>query len=87
VDFLSLVVVWFNGQGIGCKRVHSDNGSANKTHGWRKAAQAKGLKVEKTRPLTPNTNGKAEQFIKILLEESAFEQAPRVDRPPASLLR
>jgi transposase InsO family protein len=30
---------------------------------WRKACQVMGLKVKKTRPYTPRTNGKAERFI------------------------
>ena len=72
VGFLSRVVAWFNGQGIECRRVVSDNGSAYKSHGWRKACQAMGLKVKKTRPYTPRTNGKAERFIKTLLEEWAY---------------
>ena len=48
VGFLSRAVAWFNGQGVECKRVLSDNGSAYKSHGWRKAAQAMGSKVKKT---------------------------------------
>jgi transposase InsO family protein len=72
VGFLSRAVAWFNGQGIECRRVLSDNGSAYKSHGWRKACQAMGLKVKKTRPYTPRTNGKAERFIKTLLEEWAY---------------
>jgi hypothetical protein len=53
VGFLSRAVAWFNGQGIECRRVLSDNGSAYKSHGWRKACQAMGLKAKKTRPYTP----------------------------------
>ena len=65
-------MAWFNGQGIECWRLLSDNGSAYKPHGWRKACHAMGLKVKKTRPYTPRTNGKAERFIKTLLEEWAY---------------
>ena len=80
VGFLTRAVAWFNGQGYRCaeakgyecRRVLSDNGSAYKSHGWRKACQAMGLKVKKTRPYTPRTNGKAERFIKTLLEEWAY---------------
>ena len=90
VGFLSRVVAWFNGQGIECRRVVSDNGSAYKSHGWRKACQAMGLKVKKTRPYTPRTNGKAERFIKTLLEEWAYvmpysTSAARKDLLPAYL--
>ena len=68
----SRAVAWFNGQGIECRRVLSDNGSAYKSHGWRKACQAMGLKVKKTRLYTPRTNGKVERSINILLEEWAY---------------
>jgi transposase len=72
VGFLSRALAWFNSQGIECRRVLSDNGSAYKSYGWRKACQAMGLKAKKTRPYTPRTNGKAERFIKTLLEEWAY---------------
>lgn len=63
VGFLIRAVAWFNGLGNECRRLLSDNGSAYKSHGWRKASQAMGLKARKTRPHTPRTNGKAERFI------------------------
>ncbi len=83
VGFLSRAVAWFNApgyryaeaKGYECRRVLSDNGSAHKSHGWRKAGLAMGLKVKKTRPYTPRTNGKAERFIKTLLEEWAYMMA------------
>jgi transposase InsO family protein len=71
VGFLSRVVAWFNGQRIECGRVLSGNGLAYKSHGRRKACQAMGFKAKKTRPYTPRSNGKAERFIKTLLEEWA----------------
>lgn len=63
VGIRSRAVAWFNSQGIECRRVLSDNGSAYKSHGWRKAAQVMGLTMKKTSPYTPRTNGKAERFI------------------------
>lgn len=50
----------------------SDNGSVYKSHSWRKACEAMGLKVKKTRPYTPRTIEKAEPFIKTLLEKWAY---------------
>ena len=63
VGFLSRAVAWFNGQGIECRRVLSDNGSAYQSHGWRTAAKAMGWTVKTTRPYTPRTHGKAQRFI------------------------
>ena len=60
----------FKVQGIACRRVLSDNGFAYKSHGWRNAALA--VKVKKTRPYTSRTNGKAQRFIKTLLEEWTY---------------
>jgi transposase InsO family protein len=60
------------GQGFECRQVLSDNGSAYKCHGWRKAAQAMGLKARKSRRYTPRINGTAERFSKSLLEEWAY---------------
>jgi transposase InsO family protein len=37
-----------------------------------KSLPSHGLKAKKTRPYTPRTNGKAERFIKTLLEEWAY---------------
>ena len=62
----------FKAQGIVCRRVMSDNGSAFKSHGWRKAVQAMALKVKKTRPHQAGANVKAERFIKTLLKERAY---------------
>ncbi|MFM7392810.1 MAG: hypothetical protein ACKO22_00250 [Cyanobium sp.] len=61
----------FKVQGIVYRRVLSDNGFAYKSHGWRNAVQALAVKVKKTRPYTPRTNGKAERFINSLLGEWA----------------
>ena len=75
VGFLLRAVAWFDGQGISCKRVLSDNGSAYRSKPWREACSALGLTPKRTRPYTPRTNGKAERFIKTLLAEWAYSMA------------
>jgi len=72
VGFLARAVGWFSEQGITCRRVLSDNGSSYRSGEWRKACQALALKPIRTRPYTPQTNGKAERFIKTLLAEWAY---------------
>jgi transposase InsO family protein len=64
VGFLASAIGWFSEQGITCRRVLSDNGSAYRSGDWRKACRALDLKPICTRPHTPQTNGKAERFIK-----------------------
>ena len=72
VGFLIRAVAWLDRQGIECRRVLSDNGSAYRSKPWRQACEALGLSAKRTRPYTPRTNGKAERFIKTLLNEWAY---------------
>ena len=72
VGFLARAVGWFSEQGITCRRILSDNGSAYRSGDWRKACQALDLKPIRTRAYTPQTNSKAERFIKTLLAEWAY---------------
>jgi transposase InsO family protein len=75
VGFLAREVGWFCDQGITCRRILSDNGSAYRSSEWRKACRALDLKLFRTGPYTPCTNGKAERFIRTLLEEWACGMA------------
>lgn len=72
IGFLSRAVAWFNGQGVECRQVMSDNGSAYISKAFAKACSALGLKHIRTRPYTPQTNGKAERFIQTLCREWAY---------------
>ena len=69
IGFLARAMGWFFEQGIHCRRVLSDNGSSYRSGDWRKAREALGLKPIRTKATTPQTNGKARQLIKTLLEE------------------
>jgi transposase InsO family protein len=75
VCFLQRAVVWFDGKGITCKRVLSDNSTANRSKPWRDACSALGLKPKRTRMCIPRTNDKAEQLIKTLLAEWSYSRA------------
>jgi transposase InsO family protein len=72
VGFLIRAVAWFGRQGIESRRVLSDNGSAYRSKPWRQACEALGLSAKRTRPYTPRTKGKAERFIKTLVNEWAY---------------
>ena len=67
----------YSEQGITCRRVLSDNGSAYRFGDWRKACQALELKPIRSKAYTPQTNGKAEQSIMTLLVEWVFVIAYR----------
>jgi transposase InsO family protein len=77
VGFLARAVGWFSEQGITCRRILSDNGPAYRSSDWRRACRALDLKPIRTKPYTPQTNGKAERFIKTLLSEWAYVIAYR----------
>ena len=70
--FLVRAVSWFNSQGITCQRLPSDNGSAYCSKKWRQACSAIGLQAKRTKAYRPQTNGKAERFIKTLQAEWAY---------------
>jgi len=69
IGFQSRDMAWFNGQGVECSQVMSDNGSTYISKTFAKACSSLGLKHIRTRPYTPRTNGKAERFIQTLCRE------------------
>ncbi len=75
IGFLSLAVAWFNGKGVECRQVMSDNGPAYLSSSFAKACKALGLKHIRTRPYTPRTNGKAEHFIQTPCKEWTYVMA------------
>ena len=72
IGFLSRGLAWFNGQGVECAQVMSDNGPAYISRRFAKACKVLGIKHIRTRPYTPRTNGKAERFIQTLCKEWAY---------------
>jgi transposase InsO family protein len=74
VGVLLRAVSWFASRGITVKRVLSDNGSAYKSHLWRDTCAELGIKVKKTRPYRPQTNGKIERFHRTLADGWAFNR-------------
>jgi transposase InsO family protein len=81
IGFLSRALAWFNGQGVDCRQVMSDNGPAYISRRIAKACKVLGLKHIRTRPYTPRTNGKAERFIQAPCKEWAY---PCRSRTPLS---
>lgn len=62
IGFLTRALAWFNGHGVECRQVMSDNGSADISKAFAKACSVLKLKHIRTRPYTPRTNGKAERY-------------------------
>jgi transposase len=71
IAFLDELVRFYGSNGIRVKRVLTDNGSCFKRR-WAIACDGHGIAVKKTRPYRPQTNGKAERFIRTMLERWAY---------------
>ena len=74
VEFLWFSVCWYASHGIKVERVLTDNGSCYKSWKFRDACRELGIKHKRTRPYRPQTNGKAERFIRTALQEWAYAQ-------------
>lgn len=86
--FLERAVAFYAGHGIGIERVLSDNGGCYRSKLFAATAERLGVALRKTRPYRPQTNGKAERFIRTLLGEWAYagafyDTAARVASLPA----
>lgn len=72
IAFLKAAVAYYASLGVTVTRVMTDNGSCYKSYAFRDACQALGIKQIRTRPYTPQTNGKAERFIQTTIREWAY---------------
>jgi transposase InsO family protein len=70
--FLARAVGFYHRHGITVERVITDNGSAYRSTIHAIACRALGLRHLRTRPYRPQTNGKAERFIRTLLGGWAY---------------
>jgi transposase InsO family protein len=74
VAVLHRAVAWFAERGVTVERVLSDNGSAYKSLLWRDTCEELGIKVKKTRPRRPQTNGKIERLHRTLADGWAYKK-------------
>ena len=74
VAFWHRAVNFYASVGIGVERVLTDNGSCYRSRHWINYNQLAEIKVKKTRPYRPQTNGKIERFHRTLLNEWAYIQ-------------
>jgi transposase InsO family protein len=72
VGFLRRAIQHFNTYGIHVERLLTDNGSAYRSAVHAIACRALGIRHLRTRPYRPQTNGKAERFIRTLLGGCAY---------------
>jgi transposase InsO family protein len=83
--FLAARERFYAGYGVRIERVLTDNGTCFKRR-WELACERRGIGVRKTRPYRPQTNGKAERFIRTLLERWAYAYSYEDERERAAAL-
>jgi transposase InsO family protein len=72
IGFLRRALEFFERHGITVERLLTDNGSAYRSTVHKIACKALGIRHLRTRPYRPQTNGKAERFIRTLLGGWAY---------------
>jgi transposase InsO family protein len=72
IGFLRRAVAFFERHGIEVERLLTDNGPAYRSTVHAIACRALGIRHLRTRPYRPQTNGKAERFIRTLLSSWAY---------------
>jgi transposase InsO family protein/transposase len=86
IGFLKRAVEFLNRHGIPVQRVLTDNGSAYISTIHAVACRALGIRHLRTRPRRPQTNGKAERFIRTLLAGWAYGAIYRSSRERTAAL-
>ena len=72
IAFLRRAVAFYHRHGIVIERLLTDNGSAYRSAIHHLACRALGIRHLRTRPRRPQTNGKAERFIRTMLAGWAY---------------
>jgi transposase InsO family protein len=72
IGFLRRAVAFYASHGVAIERLMTDNGPAYRSAAHALACRALGVKHVRTRPYRPQTNGKAERFIRTMLREWAY---------------
>jgi transposase InsO family protein len=72
IGFLRRALAFFARYGISVERILTDNGSAYRSTIHQLTCRTLGLRHLRTRPYRPQTNGKAERFIRTLINGWAY---------------
>lgn len=72
IAFLNQAREFFARHGFPVRALLTDNGSSYRSHLFRHACQSLDIKHHRTKPYSPQTNGKAERFIQTALREWAY---------------
>ncbi len=73
--FLERTLAFYSAKGMTPKRILTDNGGNYISHAFADMARVHSVRLKRTRPFRPQTNGKAERFIRTLQQEWAYSRA------------
>jgi transposase InsO family protein len=85
-SFLQRAIAFYRRYGINVERVLTDNGSCYRATLHALACRQLGIRHLRTRPYRPQTNGKAERFIRTLLNGWAYGAIYRTSRERTAAL-
>lgn len=85
--FFRRALRWFEGLGIDCRRVLSDNAGCYSSKEFTALCDSRRINQSFTRPYTPQTNGKAERFIQTMKRRWAYKYVFRTSAIRAASLR
>ena len=72
--FLGRALAFLTAHGVEARRLLTDNGSCYCSRAFAETCAGRGLRHWRTRPYRPQTNGKAEAFVKILQNSWAYKR-------------
>jgi transposase InsO family protein len=87
IGFLERALDFYRSHGIEVRELLTDNGSAYRSTMHAIACRRLGLRHIRTQPYRPQTNGKAERFIRTMLKEWAYAAVYGSSRERAAALR
>jgi transposase InsO family protein len=76
-EFVQRAIAWFQSHDVHVKGVMTDNGSCYRSNRFRRTLAERGIRHLYTQPYRPQTNGKAERFIRTTKHEWAYARAFR----------
>jgi transposase InsO family protein len=85
--FFRRALRWFDGLGVSCQRLLTDNAKCYESKVFQALCQERGIRQSFTRPYTPRTNGKAERFIQTMIRRWAYRRPYRTSALRAVALR
>jgi transposase InsO family protein len=84
--FVQRAIAWFEEHDVHVERVMTDNGSCYISKRFGRTLVKLGVRHVRTRPYRPQTNGKAERFIRTATNEWAYARAYRTSAARTRLL-